>query len=208
MDKFKLLCLIFIITIINPKEGHVSGSASGAVGTKWYSLLVTSKLRMSPMGGDYSNINKEGDGYEEKLKPLRINIEKIVLEAKNKFNAPIIFSDASKIGDSIYGIIIEDEMEFDPDTDLSYKQMSLEEKIKSEKKAFKERQNDEVGNAAHCEKNFKKGSIQSVTFSGTDLNLHQEYHVTLWVNARVKRSTLNWIKKQIHPLLMEVFPKN
>ena len=84
-------CLVFFVLF--SQEAHVSGMSAGSIGTKWYNLTILGGISIMPAPGSeqaiYSGLKKEGEHFENILEPLRDELEKIVLEAKERFNAPI-----------------------------------------------------------------------------------------------------------------------
>ena len=204
MFKVFLFCLLVIFS----QEGYVSGSATGGVGTTWYSLQVINSLRISPAGGDYSSIHEEGKEYDKKLAPLKQKLENIILEAKEKFSAPIEQNNSMKLGDSIFGVIIENEMEFDSNLNLHYLKMDKDEQKETldyEKKQFDRLKLEENENSKNCKKYFKSGTLQSISIRGEQYSDLFEYHIVLWVSSRIKRSTLNWIKREFYTVMKKDF---
>ena len=189
--------LIFCCFIIlYSKEGLVSGSASGAIRTNWFNLQLVSKLRISPAGGDYSSIHKQGNEYEELLEPLKDSIDKIVLQAKEKFNAPIVRYDGSTgIHGHLYSVIIEDDVPHAiQHMDASYIEDARKNLTFETSFGFNEMQD-------HFNQNFNRKDVFYVQADGGFISDYEDYYISVWVDNRIKQSTLNWISKEVQPLL-------
>lgn len=191
-----LRLVFFCFIILYSKEGVVSGSASGAIRTSWFNLQLISKLRISPAGGDYSSIHEQGNEYVKLLEPLKDSIDKIILQAKERFNAPIVSYDESMVlHDHLYSVIIEDEV---PHAVLYLHESFIEDarkKLTYETSfGFNEMQD-------HFNQNFNRKDVFYVQCDGGFISDFEEYTVSVWVNNRIKQSTLNWISKEVQPLL-------
>jgi len=190
----------------------VSGMSAGGVGTKWYNLTVFGGISSEPASGSekviYGGLREEGDEFERRLEPLSEKFEKVVLEAKQKFDAPIVVYDGKKDGGYIDGVIIEDVMEFDStsfSTDMSVKRR--QETIKHEAERFQRIKENEQFKKDHFTQYFKKGSHIHVVFRGHIPDDVRYYEFSFAVDNRIKRSTLNWIRDQINPDIIKVLPK-
>lgn len=177
----------------------MSGSASGAIRTNWFNLQLMSKIRISPAGGDYSSIHKKGDEYTKLLEPLKDSIDKIILQAKEKFNAPIVsYEEGMKIHNHLYSVIIEDEV---PYAVLFMHESFIEDARKNltfeTSFGFNEMQD-------HFNQNFNRKDVFYIQSEGGFISDFEEYNISVWVDNRIKQSTLNWISKEIQPLLKHV----
>ena len=177
----------------------MSGSATGAIRTNWFNLQLTSKLRISPAGGDYSSINKKGNEYQKLLEPLKDSIDEIILQAKEKFNAPIVnFDESMDIHNHLYSVIIEDEV---PHAVLYMHESFIEDARKNltfeSAFGFNEMQD-------HFNQNFNRKEVFYVQCDGGFISDFEEYIISVWVDNRIKQSTLNWISKEVQPLLKSV----
>ncbi len=195
---------VFIGLICFSQEAYVSGMSAGGIGTRWYNLTVFGGISIAPARGYedavYGSLREEGDEFERQLAPLRDKFEKLVLDAKEKFDAPIVIYDPKMDGGYIDGVIIEDVMEFDPSSlsaDLGEERR--QETLAYEKKRFQRLLAEEPSKKAHFTHYFKKGSHINVEFNAYLPDDARYYQFSFTVNNRIKRSTLNWIRDQVNP---------
>ena len=182
----------------------MSGMSAGGVGTKWYNLTVFGGISSEPASGSekviYGGLREEGDEFERRLKPLSEKFEQVVLEAKQKFDAPIVIYDSKKDGGYIDGVIIEDVMEFDPtlySADMNEK--NRQKILKYEEERFQREKSKAQFKKEHFTKYFNKSSHIYVEFTGQLPVDVRYYKFSFAVDNRIKRSTLNWIRDQITP---------
>ena len=174
----------------------MSGSASGAIRTNWFNLQLVSKLRISPAGGDYSSIHKQGNEYEKLLEPLKERIDKIIQQAKETFNAPIVsYKEGADIHGHLYSVIIEDEV---PHAVLYMHESFIEDARKNLtfETSFGFNENQE-----HFDQNYNRKDPLYVQCDGGFISDYEDYYISVWVDNRIKQSTLNWISKEVQPLL-------
>lgn len=187
----------------------MSGESVGSVGTKWYNLSLLGGISVMPARGSeravYEGLQEEGRQFEILLHPLQDEIEKIVLEAREKFDAPIVIYDPDKFTGYIGSTIDEDVMEFNPKFISSTKtEQERKEIIEYEERLYKSKIDHRDEMTRHFEEYFKKGSHIPIDFTQNLPDRIEYYKFSITVDARTKRSTLNWIRDQVTPKVLTV----
>lgn len=186
----------------------MSGMSEGSINTKWYRLEVYGGINIEPTEGYeeaiYGELMEEGDELVRRLEPYRDKFEQIILKAKENFSSPIVIFDPNLEYGYIDGSIIEDVPEFDPaslPTNIDPK--SKKEQLLFYSQMFQKKLAEEPSQEEHFTHHFKKGSQIYVAFSTSLPGNIRSYKITLAVNNRIKRSTLNWIRDQINPYIIK-----
>jgi hypothetical protein len=171
----------------------MSGMASGAIGTEWYSLRLGSGVIVSPLGGDYSTIRAEGEVFTKRLTPLRSEVEAIILSAI-ELGAPVVRR-AGEADGYIDGVIDEDEAELSASRELDDERRRM---------VHEQRRREEPMKRAHFESAFRPGMLIDIAITGIVPEHLNTYELVLRVNERVRRSTLNRIQERLIPLLQAI----
>lgn len=104
---------IALFVLFYSQEGRVSGEASAEVTGDNFRLHYGTGIFISPHGGDYSSIIKQGEGYAIVLESVKSEVQDVVNRCIRERRMPIVAYRQEDVGDS-YAVYIEDDPERSP----------------------------------------------------------------------------------------------
>jgi len=100
-----LIVIVFMSSFLYPKEALLSGASTGLLEGKYFSLEFTDGMSVTPEDGDYSEIIEQGNQYSDLIKLGLPQFEKIIKNAIDAKQLPIV---NYQVTDHIDGIVLED----------------------------------------------------------------------------------------------------